>query len=106
MKHYHEDWIQEWCEDNGWTDLFVERYNNYWAFPPGAVMPEPIPQKILRLIKAEKGFTKEERNWLLIIVIVAIISGILTYLWQCPLPIVFSFALSAVTVARMEVEDN
>jgi hypothetical protein len=104
MKHYHEDWIQEWCEDNGWSDLFVERYNNYWAFPPGAVMPEPIPQKILTLIKAEKGFTLEERNWLLAIVITSIFGGILTYIWQCPLPIVISFAFSAITVARMEVE--
>ncbi len=54
MKHYSDEWIEEWCQENGWTDLFVERSNSYWAFPPGAVMPEPIPAQALRVIKAKK----------------------------------------------------
>ena len=54
MKHYCEEWVKDWCFENGWTDLYVERCH-YWAFPPGAVMPEPIPPRVLRLIKAEKA---------------------------------------------------
>ncbi len=105
MKHYADEWIQEWCQENGWTDLFIERYNNYWAFPPGAVMPEPIPPHTLRLIKASKGFSQEERIWSTTAIIVAIVATILSYLTQCPLPLVFAFAFGAVTVAQLEVED-
>ena len=54
IKHFCDDWVREWCDANGWTDLFMERSNHYWAFPPGAVMPEPIPSKTLRLIKSQK----------------------------------------------------
>ena len=47
-----------------WTDLVRERYNSYWAFPPNCVMPEPIPQKVMRLIKNEKGLSKSEQKLL------------------------------------------
>ncbi|MEA5517105.1 hypothetical protein [Nodularia sp. UHCC 0506] len=30
MTHYSLDWIEAWCQENGWTELFVERRNNYW----------------------------------------------------------------------------
>ena len=105
MRHYCEEWIREWCEDNGWTDLFVERYDNYWAFPPGAVIPEPIPSKILKLIKAEKGFTEDEKIWLLSATIVSAIAIGLSCWLLCPLPLVFAFGFVAVIVAKMEVED-
>jgi len=105
VKHYCDTWIEEWCQDNGWTDLFMERYNNYWAFPPGAVMPEPIPAQVLRLIKLEKGFTVEEKiwsAWALVTTIGAIASS---FLLKCPMPLVFAFAFGAVTMAKLEVED-
>ena len=105
MKHYCDEWIKEWCHENGWTDLFVERNDNYWAFPPGAVMPEPIPPKVLRFIKAEKGLTFEER-WLSISAVIGTIVAIVsTYLLKCPMPLVFAFAFDAVTVAQLEIED-
>jgi hypothetical protein len=105
MKHYCDRWIQEWCQENGWTDLFMERSNNYWAFPPGAVMPEPIPSKTLRLIKAEKGLSSPEKIWLISAVIISLISLIFTYLIKCPMPMVFAFAFGAVATAKVEVED-
>ena len=105
MKHYADEWIQEWCQENGWTDLFIERYNNYWAFPPGAVMPEPIPSHTLRLIKASKGLSHQERIWSTTAVIVAILATVLGYMTKCPLPFVFAFAFGAVTVAQLEIED-
>ena len=104
MKHFCDEWIQEWCMDNGWTDLFIERYN-YWAFPPGAVMPEPIPVKILRLIKSEKGLCKEEKIWAVAAWTVTVVAIVISYLLNCPMPLVFAFAFDAITVAQMEMED-
>lgn len=104
MKHYSEEWLNEWCVKNGWTDLYVERYN-YWAFPPGAVMPEPIPPKALQVIKAEKGMCYSEKAWSIAAVIVSLMAGIMSYLLKCPMPLVLAFAFCAVTVARLEVED-
>ena len=105
MKHYCEEWINEWCQNNGWTDLYIERYH-YWAFPPGAVMPEPIPPQVLRAIKAEKGLSGEERLGSIAAVVVTLIAAILSYFLKSPMPLVFAFAFSAVTVGLLEVEDS
>jgi hypothetical protein len=105
MNHFQDSWIQEWCDNNGWTDLFRERYNNYWAFPPNAVIPEPIPHKALRVIKTEKGFSSDEQFWLIIAVSASAIASILCYLIGNPMPIVLAFAFDAITVAQLEVED-
>jgi hypothetical protein len=105
MKHYHLEWIAEWCQDNGWTDLFEERRNNYWAFPPGAVMPEPIPTKVLRLIKSQKGMTLDEKFWSVSAVVGTIAAVISTYVLKCPMPLVLAFAFDAVTAARLEIEE-
>jgi hypothetical protein len=105
MRHYSDRWIQEWCDTNGWTDLFIERYNNYWAFPPGAVIPEPIPPKTLRSIKAEKGLCPEEKVWLTTAGILSLMAVILSYVFKCPMPMVFAFAFDAITVAQLEVEE-
>ncbi|MGD1874627.1 MAG: hypothetical protein ACFB02_16430 [Mastigocoleus sp.] len=105
MKHYNYQWIEEWCQDNGWTDLFMERSNNYWAFPPGGVIPEPIPGKVLNAIKAEKGLTPQERIWSLSAVIATMLAAGVTYWLRCPIPMVAAFAFNAVTVAQLEVED-
>lgn len=105
MKHFCDDWIQDWCEANGWTELFIERYNNYWAFPPGAVMPEPIPPKTLRIIKAEKGFCQDEKKWLYAIALVTSLTIILSYIMRSPMPLVCAFAFDAIAAAKLEVED-
>ena len=105
MRHFQDEWIQEWCENNGWTELFAERYNFYWAFPPGAVMPEPIPQKALRLIKTEKGLSSEEQIWLTIAVVVSIFAATSCYFLASPMPIVLAFAFDAIVAAQLEVEE-
>lgn len=105
MKHFADEWIKEWCQENGWTDLTIERYNNYWAFPPGAVMPEPIPSQTLRQIKIQKGLCPEEKNWLLAAISITFIAAICSFLFRCPIPIVFAFAFGAVTAAKLEVEE-
>jgi hypothetical protein len=105
MKHYCDNWIQEWCDRNGWTELFMERCNFYWAFPPGAVIPEPIPSNILRTIKAEKGLCFEEKIWVIAATALTIVAASLSFILRCPMPIVFAFAFAAITVAQLEVED-
>ncbi|WP_375510581.1 hypothetical protein [uncultured Nostoc sp.] len=105
MNHYSLQWIEAWCQENGWTDLFVERRNNFWAFPPGGVMPEPIPVHVLRVIKAEKGLTFEERLWSMSAVIGTILAVLCTFWFQSPMPLVLAFAFNAVTVAQFELED-
>ncbi|MBJ7899281.1 MAG: hypothetical protein GC158_04995 [Cyanobacteria bacterium RI_101] len=105
MRHFSDAWIQEWCDANGWTDLFMERLNHYWAFPPGAVMPEPIPSKILRYIKLEKGLCPEERAWLGAALGISVLGALGAYCWQNPMPFLFAFAFGAVTAGRLEVEE-
>ena len=104
MRHYADEWIEEWCQENGWTDLFMERYNHYWAFPPGAVMPEPIPQHTLHLIKASKGLSLDERRWSSLAICVTILAMISSYVFQCPVPLVVAFGFAAITVAKLEME--
>lgn len=104
MKHFADEWVQEWCEENGWTDVFMERKDHYWAFPPGCVMPEPIPSEALYGIKAQKGLCSEEKRWLVAATGVSIFSAVLSILLKCPMPIVFAFGFGAITVAKLEVE--
>jgi hypothetical protein len=104
MKHYCDEWIQEWCDLNGWTDLFMERCNNYWAFPPGAVMPEPIPLGTLSFIKTQKGMSKEEKTWVTTSIVFTLTALILSCWTISPMPIVFAFAFDAFIVAQLEVD--
>lgn len=104
MKHYHEEWIKEWCEENGWTDLSKEHYM-YWAFPPGAVIPEPIPSKTLKSIKAKKGLSAEEKLWGITATIAMIIGAILSYFLMSPMPVILAFCFCAIAVTQLEIED-
>ena len=104
MQHFHDEWIQEWCDLNGWTDLFKERYNHYWAFPPNGVMPEPIPQKVMRLIKSEKGLSVSEKRWLLGAGVISAIALASSWFFMSPMPLMLAFGFDAVTFARMEYE--
>lgn len=105
MKHFADEWIQEWCENHGWTDLFRERLNHYWAFPPNAVMPMPIPPDSLRLIKANKGLTREERLWLGGAIALSGVCVGLSWVCHSPLPLVMAFGFSAITSARLEMDE-
>ena len=105
MRHFQDAWIQEWCDSNGWTDLVRERYNHYWAFPPHAVIPEPIPGGVMRLIKEEKGLSSDEQVLILIAMSLSLVSVVLAYFWLNPMPVVLAFAFDAIAVAQLEVED-
>ncbi len=102
MRHYCYTWIEDWCKENGWTDLFVVERDQYWAFPPCAVLPLPIPDQTLRSIKRERGMSVDERRWCFAAVGVTLAASIASYFLQSPMPLVAAFAFSAVTVAQME----
>ncbi len=34
---------QDWCDKRGWTEPFFQD-NRWYAFPPNAVIPQPIPR--------------------------------------------------------------
>ncbi|MDX2228743.1 MAG: hypothetical protein NW220_03850 [Leptolyngbyaceae cyanobacterium bins.349] len=104
MNHYAAEWIDNWCQDHGWTDWFVES-SRYWGFPPNAVMPVPIPSQALRSLKAQYGLCSEERLWSISAVLSAGLGGVLSYVLASPMPLVAAFAYCAIVVARMEDED-
>ena len=103
MKHFCDDWIEEWCNDNGWSDWFLE-CRHYWAFPPHSVMPLPIPKEILMEIKANKGLSPQEKLWVCATIIIACTGGVLSYLINSPMPLVFAFVSTAMIVANLELE--
>ena len=104
MQHFHDEWIQEWCDRNGWTDLVRERYNSYWAFPPNCVMPEPIPQKVMRLIKNEKGLSNSEQKLLTATAIFSTVAVVSSWILMSPMPLMLAFGFSAISFASMECE--
>ncbi|KGF73977.1 hypothetical protein DO97_00060 [Neosynechococcus sphagnicola sy1] len=104
MKKFSEQWIREWCDDNGWTDLFIE-HCHYWAFPPGAVMPMPLPGTVLKTIKDQKGWCLEEKIWVGAAIATTLIGSTLTYVLASPMPLIAAFTFCAVVVGRMEVEE-
>jgi len=101
MNKYCMSWIQEWCRANNWSEPF-RQCDEYWAFPPQAVMPLPIPSQELQLIKAEKGASPAERLWFAMVWSVSAIA-LTTGVWlQNPMPMVFAFAFCAMVFAAMD----
>ncbi|NJR58431.1 MAG: hypothetical protein HC769_05945 [Cyanobacteria bacterium CRU_2_1] len=105
MNHYCYVWIENWCKENGWTEPFVRERREYWAFPPNAVMPLPIPNQALRLIKAENGLSPDEKIWCKVAVCMAATAIGFSCLLASPMPLVTAFAFCAFIVAQLEVED-
>jgi hypothetical protein len=105
MNHYCYTWVKDWCNENGWTDLFVQERHEYWAFPPNAVMPLPIPAHVLSVIKEQHGLSLDEKRWNLAAFFAAGVALIASYWFQSPMPLVIAFAFCAIAVAQLEIED-
>lgn len=90
--------------ENGWTDLFLRARDEYWAFPPHAVMPLPIPNQALQVIKQQKGLSRDEKVWSAIAIGTTLLTGLLSYLSASPMPLVAAFAFCAIIVAQLEPE--
>jgi hypothetical protein len=67
-------------------------------------MPEPIPQKVMRLIKSEKGLTNNEQKWLYSAALVSVGAILASCMLVSPMPIMLAFGFDAITFARMECE--
>ncbi len=103
MNHYCEQWIADWCLEHGWTDYFRES-TTYWAFPPQAVMPTPIPETDLKILRVEKGLSLCDKQWFAI-ALASLISGIaLSFAIDQPLPFIFGFVFCAIVVGQMDDE--
>ena len=105
MKRFRDEWIDEWCQENGWTDLFVERCCNYWAFPPSSVMPLPIPNDTLRAIKNAKGMSDDEKTWTFVAISISCLASIFSFILKNPLPITCAFGCVAFIVGQLEIEE-
>jgi hypothetical protein len=104
MLKYSQEFALTWCNDNGWTDFFVEQYR-YWAFPPGAVMPLPLPNAALKLLPAkQKVLTLQERLLYAATLMCTLASAFLTYWWRSPMPMTVGFMVCAIMVALLEDE--
>ncbi len=45
MDKFQEHNAQKWCERNGWTNMFSQD-GQFYAFPPNAVIPQPISKEV------------------------------------------------------------
>ena len=103
INHYCEQWIADWCQDHGWTYYFRES-TAYWAFPPQAVMPCPLPDRALKSIKADKGLSLSEKQWFSIALISLVSGTTLSFAINQPLPLILGFAFCAIVVGQMDDE--
>lgn len=83
----------------------MEPLNHYWAFPPGAVIPEPIPVDALRTIKSQQGLSRQEKAWSATAIAFAVVMVGLSYVLKCPMPLIAGFAYAAFVVAGLEVDE-
>jgi hypothetical protein len=96
-------YIQQWCQEHGWTDLFVEQ-RQFWAFPPGAVLPVPVPTQALERFYAEREMTPQVGLLNLSSIGAALSAVLLTVLTLSPIPLLAAFGCCAIAVALLEEE--
>ncbi|WP_247216279.1 hypothetical protein [Synechococcus sp. C9] len=103
VKRLADAWIDQWCQEQGWTE-WVASGGTYWAFPPQAVMPVPIPREVLQELKATYGLSPQER-WAVGVMLASTIIALLgSWYSHCPIPLVGAFSLGALLTAAMDTE--
>ena len=95
------DFVSCWCHENGWTDLFVDHYE-YWAFPPGAVMPLPVPSDVLADYVDSHQLTPTAKLLYGAVIGMAAIAASLSLSIHSPMPLVVAFGLCALIVAHLD----
>jgi hypothetical protein len=96
-------YIQQWCQEHGWTDLFVEQ-RQFWAFPPGSVLPVPVPTRALEGFYNEREMTPQVGLLNLCSIGVALCAILLTVITLSPVPLLAAFGCCAIAVALLEEE--
>lgn len=93
--------MQAWCQENGWTDLFVEQYQ-FWAFPPGSVLPIPVPAQALEGYYKNRVASPQERLLSLVSIGTTLGAVLWTTLTLSPLPLLVAFGGCAIAVGLLE----
>ena len=94
-------YLNQWCQEHGWTDLFVERYQ-FWAFPPGGVLPLPLPHAAIEGFYAQQATT--QKHWFCygLSVVSTLIAIPLAIASQSPMPLLAAFACAAIAVGMLD----
>ena len=101
MTHPLYPYLNQWCNDNGWTDLFIERYQ-FWAFPPGSVLPLPLPSAVLEDIHSQH-YHNIKYSLPYLTVLLGMMSAIsLSFLSHSPMPLIAAFAVGAIAVGILD----
>jgi hypothetical protein len=103
MPRVLHQYIQQWCQEHDWTDLFVEQ-RQFWAFPPGAVLPVPVPTHALEGFYAEREMTPQVGLLNLSSPGAALSAFFLTVLTLSPIPLLAAFGCCAIAAALLEEE--
>jgi hypothetical protein len=105
MVKYSQEFAIAWCQENGWTDFFTAQYR-YWAFPPGAVMPLPLPAAALQILNTPKVLTAKAKLAYGIAVMAGLVAILGTYWLNSPMPLVLGFATCAISFAAIDDENE
>jgi hypothetical protein len=92
-------YVVGWCQEHGWTDLFIEHYQ-YWAFPPGAVMPLPVPTDVFQDFQNHRP--QGATSFYTLILLLSGVAAIGSWLQRSPMPLVFAFCISAMAVGLLD----
>ncbi len=101
MTHPLYPQLSQWCHDNGWTDLFVERYQ-FWAFPPGSVLPLPLPSAVLEDIHIKHYHRLKYSLSYGAVLLGTGVAIVLTALSHSPMPLMAAFAFGAIAIGILD----
>ncbi|MBW4551378.1 MAG: hypothetical protein KME35_09750 [Aphanocapsa sp. GSE-SYN-MK-11-07L] len=105
MLRYSQEFAKAWCQEQGWTDFFIEQYR-YWAFPPGAVMPLPLPNQALQLVPVQKVLSRQEKLVYGASIACILIVAMTAYWLKSPMPLTFGFVFCAIAIVLVEEDDD
>lgn len=97
--------VLDWCNQNGWTDLFVECYR-YWAFPPGGVIPEPLPADVVGSFASERSLSTEAKCWYGATILTATLAAFASFYWNSMMPVTTVFVFAALVLAKLDEEER
>ncbi|WP_404784800.1 hypothetical protein [Altericista sp. CCNU0014] len=103
MPRVLHQYIQQWCQEHGWTDLFVEQ-RQFWAFPPGSVLPVPVPTHALEGFYSEREMSPHVCLLSLSSIGLSLLSVFLTVRTLSPVPLLAAFGCCAIAAALLEEE--
>jgi hypothetical protein len=103
MSRAFYQYLQQWCQEHDWTDLFVEQCQ-FWAFPPGSVIPVPIPTYALEGFYRKRKISIPSRLLNVAAIGVSLCAVIITVLTHSPIPLLSAFGFCAIAVALLEEE--